>query len=85
MLTATTIDLLLTFGIHISDLAKRVLDKKASKEEKQQVQELIQRYERIQELHLQIQTLLEQYYHYLARLVVRQSLDQVYPLCTPSG
>ena len=85
MLTTTTIDLLLTLGVNISDLAKKVLDKKASRDEKQQVQELIQRYERIQDLHVQIQSLLEQYYRYVARLVMRQNLDEVYPLCTSDG
>ena len=79
----TSIDLLLALGGKIADILALLLQKKLAKEEKEQVELLLQEYNQIKEAHRQIKSVLLAYNQGLAQAVTRQSdLQKLFPICT---
>lgn len=77
-----TIDLLLTLGSKIADILSLMLNRRMSNQEKQQAQELLQRYEHIKRAHEQIQEIIRQYNDALERMLAQGAPQDVFPFCT---
>jgi hypothetical protein len=78
----TTIDLLISLGIKIADIMPLLLNKKASPEEKQQAQELVEQCNQIKETHLQLQAVVQQYNQAMERMLVKGGPQELFPFCT---
>ena len=71
-------------GGQVTSILHRMLDRKLSKTEQQQMKEIIQQYEQIKTTHEQIGVTLQKYNQGIQGLIIGRTED-LFPLCTDKG